>query len=115
MIFVFSSKLNEFDLVKLKIPSESELSGIIAGNRTIYDEKTKKRLSFKICNEYDVLLFGGIPSAKPFQCLHYFHSQCVSNWKKWDLTTRNGSISLNVFFYCGSKMCTTYNDLYNYD
>ena len=72
MIFVFSSKLNEFDLVKLKIPSESELSGIIAGNRTIYDEKTKKRLSFKICNEYDVPSFGGIPSEKLFQCLHFF-------------------------------------------
>ena len=95
-----SAKLNELDLIKLKIPSASELSGIIVGNIIIYDERIRERFSCKICNEYDVPSFGCIPSAKPFQCLHYFHPQCVSNWKKWGLTTGNGSGPLNLCFYC---------------
>ena len=41
-MFLFSAKLNELDLLKFKISSESELSGIIADNRTIYDERIKK-------------------------------------------------------------------------
>ena len=100
MKFVFSTQFNELDLIKLKIPSESELSSIIAGNRTNYDERIKKRLSYKICNEDDVPSFDSITSAKPFQYLHYFHPQCGSNWKKWDLTTGNSSSLLNVCFYC---------------
>ena len=31
---VFSTKLNELDVIELKIPSESEIYGIIAGERT---------------------------------------------------------------------------------
>ena len=74
-----SAKFNEIDLIKLKIPSESELSEIITRNRNIYDEIIKERLSCKICNDYNIPLFVGIPSAKPFQCLQYFHPQYVSN------------------------------------
>ena len=62
----FSVKLNELDLIKLKVPSESEMCGIIAGERSMYDEIIKERLSCKICLEYDVPSFGGIPVAKPF-------------------------------------------------
>ena len=58
--------MNEIDLIKLKISSESELSGIIAGNKTLYDEIIKEKLPCKICNEYDVPSFGAISSAKPF-------------------------------------------------
>ena len=115
MKFIFSAKSNEFDLIKLKIPSESELNGIIAGSTTIYDERIKERLSCKICNEYDVPSFGGIPSAKPIQCLHFFHPRCVINWKKLCLTTGNGSGPLNVLFYCESKIYTTYKDLCDCD
>ena len=79
MKFVFYAKFNELDLIKLKIPSVSELSSIIAGNRTIYDERIKERLSYKICNAYGVPSFDSITSVKPFQYLHYFHPQCVSN------------------------------------
>ena len=42
MKFVFSAKLNKFDLIKLKIPSESEMCGIIAEDRTIYDKGSNK-------------------------------------------------------------------------
>ena len=58
--------MNELDLIKLKIPSEAELSDFIVGNKAIYDERIKERLSCKICNDYDVPSFGHIPSAKPF-------------------------------------------------
>ena len=79
---LFFTKLNVLDFINLKLPSESELSGIISGNRKNYDERIKERLYCKICNEYDVPFFGGIPSTIQFQCLHYFHPQCVSSWKK---------------------------------
>ena len=36
--YVFPTKLNELDLIKLKIPSESEMCGIIAGERSLYDK-----------------------------------------------------------------------------
>ena len=39
-IFV-SARLNDIDLIKLKIPSEAELNSIVEGNRTIYEEKIK--------------------------------------------------------------------------
>ena len=91
--------MNELDLMKLKIPSESEMYGIIAGNRTMYDERIKERLSCKICLKYNVPSLGGLPGAKPFQCLHFFHPQCVTNWKAWSLTIGNHSGPLNVFFW----------------
>ena len=34
-----SAKFNEIDLIKFNILSKSKLSGIIVGNRTIYDER----------------------------------------------------------------------------
>ena len=100
----FSAKLNELDLIKLKIPSESEMCGIIAGERSMYDERIKERLSSKIYLEYDVLSFGGLPVAKSFQCLHLFHPQCVTNWKACGLTTGNLSGPLNVCLFCESKL-----------
>ena len=52
--FVFPAKLNELDLMKLKIPFECEMCGIIAGDRTMYDAIIKERLFCKICIKYDV-------------------------------------------------------------
>ena len=98
MKFVFSTKPNEPDLMKLKIHSKAELRGIIQGDRTMYDERIKERLSCKICLKYDVLLLGGLPLAKPFQCLHYFHPKCIANWKEFGLTNKNRPGHLNIFF-----------------
>ena len=81
MKHVFSANLNELDLIKLKIPSESEICGIIAGERSMYDERIEEILCCNIFLRYDVPSFGGIPVAKSFQCLHFFHPQCVTNWK----------------------------------
>ena len=39
MKFVFPIGLNEVDLIKLKILSEAELSGIVDGNRKLYEER----------------------------------------------------------------------------
>ena len=72
MKYIFPAKLNELDLIKLKIPSESEICDIIAGEKSMYDERIQERLSCKICLEYGVPSFGGIPVFKPFQCLHFF-------------------------------------------
>ena len=54
MKYVFSAKLNEIDLIKLKLPSESEMCGIIAGERSMYGERIQENFSCKICLEYDV-------------------------------------------------------------
>ena len=62
----------------------------------MYDERTKERLSCNICLKHDVPLLGDIPGAKPFQYLHYFHPQCVNNWKAWGLTIGNRSGPLNI-------------------
>ena len=77
----FSAKLNELDLIKLKIPFESEMCGIIAGERSMYDERIQEMLCCNIFLRYDVPSFGGIPVAKSFQCLHFFYPQFVTNWK----------------------------------
>ena len=69
---VFCAKLKELDIVKLKIPSESEMRVIIAGDRSFYDKRIQERLCCKICLRYDVPSFDGIPVAKLFQCLHFF-------------------------------------------
>ena len=111
---VFSAKLNEIDLIKLKIPSDSEICGIIVGDRTMYDEIIKERLSCKICLKYEVPSLGGLSSSKPFQCLHYFHPQCVTNWKPWSLTIGNRS-GPDLLLFCGSKLCIRYKDLYDYE
>ena len=113
--FIFTAKVNELDLIKLKIPSNAELSGIFQGDRTMYDERIKDRLSCKICLKYDVPLLGGLPLSKPFQCLHYFHSQCITNWKEFGLTSGECRGHLNICFYCRSELSSQYTDLYDYD
>ena len=75
------------------------MCGIIAGERSMYGERIQENISCKICLEYDVPFFGGIPVAKPFQCLHFFHPQCVTNWKTWGLTDGNHSSSINACFF----------------
>ena len=97
--FVLFAKLNELDLIKLRISSESETCDIIAEDRTIDDERIKERLSCNICLKYNVPSLCGLPGAKPFQCLHCFHPQCVTNWKAWRLTIGNRSGPLNVVFF----------------
>ena len=91
------------------------MCGIIAGERSMYGERIQERFSCKICLEYDVPSFGGIPVAKPFQCLHCFHPQCLTNWKTWGLTDGNHSSSINVCFFCESKLCNQYKKLYHYE
>ena len=115
MKFVFPTKINEPDLMKFKIPSKAELRDIIQGDRTMYDERIKERLSCKICLKYDVLLLGGLPLAKPFQCLHYFHQKYIANWKEFSLTNKNRPGYLNISFFCSSKLSIQYTDLYDYD
>ena len=61
-------------------------------------KRIQERLCCKICLRYDVPSFDGIPIAKPFQCLHFFHPQCVTNWKKWGLTDENHSGPINASF-----------------
>ena len=66
LTFVFSTWLNEFNLIKIKKPFEDELSDIIEGRSKSYKERIEERLSYKICNMYDIVSVGDIPSSKPF-------------------------------------------------
>ena len=115
MKYVFSAKLNELNLIKLEIPSESEIRDIIAGDRSIYDKRIQERLCCKICLRYDLPSFGGILVAKLFQCLHFFHSQCVTYWKKWGLPDGNHSGPINACFCCKSKLCNQYKNFFHYE
>ena len=115
MKFVFPIGLNEVDLIKLKILSEAELSGIVDGNRKLYEERIKDRLSCKLCNFYDVTEFGGIPNSNPFQYLHYFHPLCVTDWKKHSLMIGNGAGCPNEYFGCRRNVTDQYTDLYDYN
>ena len=72
-------------------------------------------MSCKFYLKYDTPSLRGLLGAKPFQCLHYFHPQCVTNWKTLGLTIENCSGLLNDCFYCGSNMCISYNDFYDYE
>ena len=49
----FSAGLNEFDLIKLKLPSKTELKCITEGNQKLYNERIEDILSCKVCNFYD--------------------------------------------------------------
>ena len=82
--------------------------------------KARSNLYFPLkyfCGFIDISSFnfacGNVPG-KPFQCLHYFHPQCVTNWKTWGLTIGKCFGPRNACFYCESKMCITYNDLYDH-
>ena len=66
LTFVFSTWLNEFNLIKIKKPFEDELFDIIEGRSKSYKERIEERLSYKICNMYDIVSVGDIPSSKPF-------------------------------------------------
>ena len=72
-------------------------------------------MSCKFYLKYDTPSVGGLLGAKQFQCLHYFHPQFVTNWKTWGLTIGKRSGPLNLCFFCGSKLCIQYNDLYDYE
>ena len=63
MKYVFPAKLNELDLIKLKIPSESEMCGIIAGERSLYDKIIQERfycllwVAFLLQNHFNIFIF----------------------------------------------------------
>ena len=79
--FIFSAGLNEFDLIKLKLPSKAELKAIAEGNKKLYNERIEDILSCKVCNFYDTPSTSGVPDSRPFKYTHFFHPLCVTAWK----------------------------------
>ena len=47
---VFTTGLNELDLINLKLPSKEESKGIVEGNSEMYNDRIEDRLSCKVCN-----------------------------------------------------------------
>ena len=45
---MFTTGLNEFDLIKLKLPSKEEFKGIVEGNSEMYNDRIEDRLSCKV-------------------------------------------------------------------
>ena len=75
--FVFSTRLKEFDVFKIKKPSEDELSGIIEERSEVHKQRVEDRISCKIRNMYNIV----IPSLTPLQCLHCYYPVCLTGWK----------------------------------
>ena len=111
----FPTGLNKVDLIKFKITSETGLNGIVEGNRKLYKDRIKDRLSCKRCNAYNITEFGSISNSTLFQCIHYFHPLCVTDWKNHGITIGNADGYPNVFFVCRSNISNQYDDLYDYD
>ena len=79
MYIGFSAALNQRDVIKLKLPSEAKLKGITEGNHKSFNEIIEDRVSCKVCNFYDAPDTGGVPDARPFKCIHFFHVLCVTD------------------------------------
>ena len=50
---VFTTGLNELDLIKLKLSSKEELKGIVEGNSEMYNDRFEDRLSCIVCNFFE--------------------------------------------------------------
>ena len=46
---VFTTVLNELNLIKLELPSKEELKGIVEGNLEMYNDRIEDILSCKMC------------------------------------------------------------------
>ena len=95
----FPTGLNKVDLIKFKITSETGLNGIVERDRKLYKDRIKDRLSCKRCNAYDITEFGSISNSTLFQCIHYFHPLCVTDWKNHGITIGNGDGCPNEFLF----------------
>ena len=65
--FVFSTGLNELDIIKLKLPNEVQLKTIIEGKFKLYNDRIEDRLSCKVCNFYELADDGGVSGLRPFK------------------------------------------------
>ena len=110
--FVFSTRLKEFDLFKIKKPSEDELSSIIEERSEVHKQRVEDRISCKIRNMYNIVIL----SFTPLQCLHYYYHVCLTGWKNiYRSTKREGEDCPNHYFFCESIISDNYNDMYDYD
>ena len=75
---MFTTGLNEFDLIKLKLPYKEEFKGIVEGNSEMYNDRIEDRLSCKVCNFFKTPDDGCLPVSRPFKCTHFFHPKCVT-------------------------------------
>ena len=110
-----SAELNELDLIKLKLSSETELKGVTEGNKGLYSERIEDRLSCKVCNFYDVPDAGDVLDSRPFKCQHFFNPLCVTAWKVHGLNITKSKGHLNQCFVCKSGIWYKYTDVYEHD
>ena len=75
---VFTTVLNELNLIKLELPSKEELKGIVEGNLEMYNDRIEDILSCKMCIFFEIPDDECLPVARPFKCTHFFHPKCVT-------------------------------------
>ena len=92
---VFTAGLHEIDLIKLKLPSETELKDIADCNGKLYNDRIEDILSF--------------------QCFHCFHPLCLTAWNDHGLTIGNHEEHSKGIFVYKSILSNNYTDLYDYD
>ena len=79
-IIVFTTRLNELDLIKLQLLNKEELNGIVEGNFKMYNDRIEDRLSCKVCRLYESPDDGGVSFSRLFKCTHFFYPKCVTAW-----------------------------------
>ena len=114
---VFTTVLNELNLIKLELPSKEELKGIVEGNLEMHNDRIEDILSCKMCIFFETPDDECFPVSIPFKCTHFCHPKCVTAWKFFglDKTNKEKKFVSNECFVCKSGICDIYKDLYDHD
>ena len=114
---VFTTVLNELNLIKLELPSKEELKGIVEGNLEMYNNRIEDRLSCKVWDFFETPDDGCLQFFRPFKCTHFFHPKCVTAWKFFGLykTNKEKKFVSNECFVCKSGIYDLYKDFYDHD
>ena len=87
----FNWILQDSELANILKPSDNELSKFVNRNIESYNRYVKTRLSCNICHGYKYLnnLNGYALECCSFKCYHYYHKDCLEQWKKFKVLQNN--------------------------
>ena len=80
---VFNCPVHDSELGKILISSDDELADSFNDNNERYNNRIENQLSCNICHFYKYLsnVNGYAPECCPFDYYHYFHGDCLKDWK----------------------------------
>ena len=114
---VYNRKFQYYELGKILKPSDEKISEFVKGNNDKYNPRIEARLSCNICHAYKYLedLNGYKPQDRPFKCYHYYHGDCLEQWKQFKFNQNDG-IAIQIKCYsCQWVVREEYDNLYAYE